>query len=94
MPLPLPPGVTAKSVQDGEWTLHVQVTPRFPAPAPPPAAASAFLVARCDVDANRVVHCELWRLTTGSSTLTAVPGSCNFLVVAAVTTPPATGAGP
>jgi hypothetical protein len=94
MPLPLPPGVTAKSVQDGEWALHVQVTPRFPAPAPPPAAASAFLVARCDVDASRVVHCELWRLTTGSSTLTAVPGSCNFLVVAAVTTPPATGAGP
>jgi len=41
-----------------------------------------------------VVHCELWRLTSGSSTLTAVPGSCNFLVIAAVTKPPATGAGP
>ncbi len=94
MPLPLPPGVTPKSVQEREWALHVQLTPRFPAPAPPPAPASAFLVSRCDVDANRVVHCELWRLDSGSPTLTAIPASCNFLVIAAVVKPSAPGAGP
>jgi hypothetical protein len=94
MPLPLPPGVTPKAMQDGEWEVHVQVTPRFPAVAPPPAPPSAFLVARCDVDANRVVHCEFWRLESGSSVLTAAPGSCNFLVIAAVVEPPPQGASP
>jgi hypothetical protein len=84
MPLPLPPGVTAADVQAGKWALHVQVTPRFPQPSPPPANV-AYLVTRCDVDAGRVVHCEFRRLTTGSSALDpVVPAACNFLVAAAV----------
>ena len=92
MPLPLPPGVTAKSVQDGDWALHVQLTPRLP--PPPPAPDSAFAVSRCDVDADRVVHCEFWRLESGSASLTAVPAACNFLVIAAVVKPTAPGAAP
>jgi hypothetical protein len=90
MPLPLPPGVTAKSVQDGEWTLHTQLTPRFPAST----ANSAFVVSRCDVDADRTVHCEFWRITSGSATLTAVPASCSFLMIAAVVKPSVPGATP
>jgi hypothetical protein len=92
MPLPLPPGVTAKSVQEREWALHVQVTPRFPPPSATPQ--SAFVVSRCDVDADRVVHCEFSRLESGSSTLIGIPASCNFLVVAAVVKPSVPGAAP
>jgi hypothetical protein len=89
MPLPLPPGVTAKEVQEGKWALHLQVTPRFPAPLP----ATAFVVSRCEVDADRVVHCQLFRLAAGGA-MTAIPGACNFLIVAAVVEPQAPGATP
>lgn len=86
MPLPLPPGVTAADVQAGKWALHVQVTPRFPEPSPPTPTV-AYLVTRCDVDAERVVHCELRSLTSGGPNLTAVPGVCNYVVAAAVVAP-------
>jgi hypothetical protein len=91
MPLPLPPGVTDQGVRDGKWTLHIQVTPRFP---PPATATSAFVVSRCDVDANRNVHCEFFTLNAGSTSLTAVPASCNFLILAAVAQPSTSGATP
>jgi hypothetical protein len=93
MPLPLPPGVTAADVQARKWALHIQVTPRFPAPSPPTPDV-AYLVTRCDVDAARVAHCELRSLTSGSANLSpVVPAACNYLVAAAVV-PPAVGAAP
>lgn len=92
MPLPLPPDVTDKGIREGKWDLHIQVTPRFP---PPPATTqSAFVVSRCDVDANRVVQCELYRLDSGSSTLTVVPADCNFLIIASVAEAGVAGAAP
>jgi hypothetical protein len=86
MPLPLPPGVTAADVQAGKWALNIQVAPRFPAPSPPPPDV-AYLVTRCDVDAGRVVHCELRSLTSGATSFAPVPGVCNYVVFAAVVTP-------
>ena len=80
MPLPLPPGVTAAELQQGNVVMHVQVTPRFP----PAAANEAYAVARCEVDAQRLVHCAVKRLTDGSSNLTSIPAACNYLVAAAV----------
>jgi hypothetical protein len=80
MPLPLPPGVTAAELQAGTVVLHVQVTPRYP-PADPD---QAYVVARCEVDSLRVVHCELKLLESGSSAHTPVAASCNYLVAAAV----------
>jgi hypothetical protein len=91
MPLPLPPGVTAKQVQDRDVALHIQVTPRYPQAA----ADEAFLVTRCEVDRQRVVHCQLRRLT-GANVNSVVPlAACDFLVVAAgVKTPAAAGVAP
>jgi len=85
MPLPLPPGVSPADVRDGKVVLHIQVTPRFP-----PAGADAFVIARCDVDAQRVVRVQLRRLTLSPAppTLTAVASSCTYVVAAAVVTPP------
>jgi hypothetical protein len=91
MPLPLPPGISAKQLQDGDVALHIQVTPRYPQAA----ADEAFLVVRCDVDRQRVLHCQLRRLTSGNATSTLVPvATCDFLVVAAVVKTPAPGAAP
>jgi hypothetical protein len=86
MPLPLPLGVTTADVQAGKWALHIQVTPRFPEPSQPTSNV-AYLVTRCDVDAGRVVHCELRSLTSGVLGFAPVPGICNFMVAAAVVAP-------
>jgi hypothetical protein len=90
MPLPLPPGVTAKQVQDGDVVLHVQVTPRYPQPA----AGQAFLVVRCEVDRQRVVHCRLRRLTATNANTPVPVAACDFLIVAAVVKTPAPGTAP
>lgn len=90
MPLPMPRGVTAKAVAEGSWALHVQVTPRFPPPTP---GAAVFVVSRCEADADRVVHCELSSLGAGGAPA-AVPAACNYLVIASVVEPSASGAAP
>ena len=90
MPLPLPPGVTATSLQQGKVVLHIQVTSRFPAAGP----NQAYAVARCGVDGQRIVHCQLKRLTSGSTALANVPAACNFLVAAAVVGDSASGTSP
>lgn len=90
MPLPLPPGVAETDLQQGTVALHIQVTPRFP----PADLGQAFAVVRCDVDAQRMVHCELRALTYGSPDRTPVPAACNFLMAAAVVGAPAPGASP
>lgn len=86
MPLPLPPGVTDADVRAGKWALHIQVTPRFPHPGSPTSNV-AYLVTRCDVDAGRVVRCELRSLVSGSSAMLPVPGVCNYIVAASVVAP-------
>jgi hypothetical protein len=84
MRLPLPPGVREDDVDIGLVALHITLTPRYP-----PAPDTAYSVARCEVDEQRVAHCRLVRLVAGVQVeMTALPvAACNFTVVAAVTAP-------
>jgi hypothetical protein len=85
MPLPLPPGVSAADVRDGKVVLHVQVVPRYP------SGPDAFVVVRCDVDPQRVVHVALRRLSGSPLALSPVAApTCDYLVAAAVVTPSGT----
>jgi hypothetical protein len=79
--LPLPPGVTEADVSDAKVALHVTVTPRFP--FDPNQPDRAFAVARCEVDPDRVVRCRLFEVSPGTS---AVPGACDYIVIASAAT--------
>jgi hypothetical protein len=91
--LPLPQGVTAQQVEDGEATVHIEVAPMVdPAYAPDPSADYAALVQECRVDADRRVHCRIaWAsLPLGAAVggsvgdeLTSGPGAVSYLVAVA-----------
>jgi hypothetical protein len=91
--LPLPQGVTAQQVLDGEATVHIEVAPMVdPAYAPDSGADFAALVQECRVDADRRVHCRIaWAsLPLGAAaggnvghTLVSGPGAVSYLVVVA-----------
>jgi hypothetical protein len=96
--LPLPAGVPAGSVANGDATLHIHVSPHIdPADAPfdpaVPDREFAALVQECRVDADRRVHCRIvWAsLPLGptpeavGTTLSAGPGAVDFVIAAATT---------
>lgn len=57
--LPLPAGVTAEAVRDGQVTVHTQLTPHIPVPKP--SAAGVYRPLECGLDADRRVQCRvLW----------------------------------
>ena len=91
MPLPLPAGVDPAAVTSGRISVHITVTPHYPA-----AAGFAFLTARCEVDADRIVHCSLFRVhTTGAVHIQAVPlAAVNVTVTAVLLRPGNTGGAP
>ena len=92
MILPLPPGVTQQQVDDGDATLHIQVTPRIaPEYAPDGVREYAAWIQECRVDADRRVRCRLvWvSLPLGpnpqaiGTTMFSGPGAVDFIVTAA-----------
>ena len=95
MILPLPQGVTAQQVQDGDATVHITVAPMVdPAYAPDPTQDYVALVQECRVDADRRVHCRIaWAsLPLGGAvgdsvgaTLISGPGAVSYLVAVATT---------
>ena len=91
MPLPLPAGVDPAAVTSGRISVHVTVTPHYPA-----AAGVAFLTGRCEVDADRIVHCSLFRVnTTGAVQIQAVPlAAVNVTVTAVLLRPGNIGGAP
>jgi hypothetical protein len=76
--LPLPPSITQAMVDQGQVTLHVQLTPRLPQVAlgsiPP-----MVVPLECYVDEDRRVHCAVWTLLP---TFGVVPAACDCLIVA------------
>jgi len=89
MLLPLPPGVTAKQVEDGKVTFHAQVNPHYGAPPLPPAPAGhrwLMTPLECRVDDDRRVHCRLcWARTDNNAIPEIRPGSVDFILAAFVT---------
>jgi hypothetical protein len=89
MPLALPTGVNPADVAAGNISVHTTITPRYP-----PAGGSAFLVGRCEIDADLVVHCSLFQAnTTGRVRLTAVPLAIANVTVTAILRTPANSGG-
>lgn len=84
MPLVLPSGVDPDEIAHDRISVHTTITPHYPADG-----SSAFLVGRCEVDADRVVHCVLHRVdTTAAVSITPVPVAAANVTVTAVLKPP------
>jgi len=82
--LPLPVGIDADAVDSGDVVLSVQLSPRLPDPAGAPAGADFFAPAQCRIDADRRVACWGSWVGLATNTLTPVPASCDYLIVATV----------
>lgn len=84
--LPLPPGITAAQVDDGEVIVHAHVTPHFGVPAlPSPGAGHYWLmrVIECRLDGRRVVCRVRWESTNGGGgSPIELPGACDYTLLA------------
>jgi len=84
--LPLPPGITAQQVDDGEVLVHAHVTPHFAVPALPSPGAGAYWMMRvieCRLD-GRYVYCRVrWESTNGmGGSPIEMPGACDYTLMA------------
>lgn len=90
MILPLPPGITAKQVADGEAVIQTQISLRLTGESLPPGKPSsadqwgAFPLETW-IDDERRVHCRVrWFRIVGGSGIEDHPGACNYVVLASV----------
>ncbi|MCU7922504.1 MAG: hypothetical protein KZQ88_07375 [Candidatus Thiodiazotropha sp. (ex Dulcina madagascariensis)] len=84
--LPLPPGISAQQVDDGEVVIHAHVTAHFGIPAlPSPGAGDYWLmrVIECRLDARRVYCRVRWESTNGlGGSPIELPGACDYTLMA------------
>jgi hypothetical protein len=90
MILPLPAGVTAEQVTQGQIVLHTSITPHLTGASP--AAEGVWLAGpvQSTVDADRRVRCRMrWvRLGSGSQDWRDWPAAVDFVVLATVAANP------
>ena len=87
MPIPLPPGIDQRQIDDGSVSLHITITPRHDRRADPVAITIDHVpvVIECSVDSDRYVHCVIkWYKLTNVSDQVDVPGTVDYMVVAYV----------
>jgi hypothetical protein len=91
--LPLPDGITEEQVASREVSLHVQLTPRPPGPAPADADLASFPIwigtpISATVDANRRLDCRVQWVglpqAGGSPAVEVRGGACHYVVLAVV----------
>lgn len=86
--LPLPPGITAEQVDNGEVLIHAHVTPHFGIPAlPSPGAGDYWLmnVIECRLEGRRVFCRVRWESTNGGGgSPIELPGACDYTLLAFV----------
>ncbi|MFI7124734.1 hypothetical protein ACIBQ1_03520 [Nonomuraea sp. NPDC050153] len=82
MVLPLPDGITADEVSSGKVVLHTVVVPHVP-PSAAPGTKVFWIPARCDVDADRRLHCQVtWFGGFTAADRETLPASCDYVVLA------------
>jgi hypothetical protein len=84
--LPLPPGITAQQVDDGEVLIDAHVSPHYAVPAlPSPGAGEYWLmrVIECRLDGRRVYCRVRWESTNGlGGSPIELPGACDYTLMA------------
>lgn len=87
MPIPLPPGIDQKQIDDGSVSLHITVTPRLDRQADPVAITTDHVpvVIECSVDADRFISCVVkWYKLTEPTDQVDVAGTVDYMAVAYV----------
>ena len=83
MILPLPVGITEEQVASGKAKLHIQVTPLYLGVGPKPNFIGLCFPIECKVVGRRVSCRNFW-VGIGPTFITALPGTCNYTVMAYV----------
>lgn len=83
--IPLPAGVTQAQVNDGEASVHVQVSALIdPAHSPDPTKDYVALIQECRVDDERRLHCRIvWGELPDPDFSGAIPGVASYLIAVA-----------
>ena len=83
--VPLPAGIDAERVKNGDVVVHTVVTPRVDAGADPGLDSYLPTVTECDVDEERVVRCTIrWFKPAVAKEMVVVAGAVNYTIMASV----------
>jgi hypothetical protein len=92
MTVPLPAGVTAQQVDDGQVVLHIVLTPRRVATARPPGQSTGTWIKdpyECRAEGRRVFVRERWfDVANWAAAPKVLPAACNYTVLAYVSGSP------